>query len=70
MAKRNGISYEEFTQLAKANYEKGGDVFYECWDERVFNNYVTNFGVITKTEAKRMFRDMLDTERDRAGYGW
>ena len=70
MAKTNGLTYEEFMKLALENYEKGVDSFYECWDEREFNEYTARFGAITKTKAKKMFREELDIERDRAGWGW
>lgn len=50
------LSYQEFMELAKQNYSKGGMVFYECWEEYQFNDYVKLFGGITKAEAIKMFK--------------
>lgn len=55
--KANAITYDEFIELAKANYTKGGDSFYECWDERTFNDYVKMFGPVTEKKALQMFED-------------
>ena len=51
------MKYAEFIELAKANYTKGGDSYYECWDERTFNEYEQMFGKITKKVALQMFKD-------------
>lgn len=63
-----GLTYEEFQAYAMKHYSKGGDAFVECWDERTFNDFVDQFGIITKQRALDMFKDNLDVERDRAGY--
>ena len=62
------LTYTEFIEYAKKYYEKGGDGYVECWDEREFNEYVANFGPITKRKAQKMFRESYDIERDRAGW--
>lgn len=49
------MTYEELIQFALENYTKGGDSVYECWDEQVFNEYVQEFGPITRKKALEMF---------------
>lgn len=56
MAKAKQLTYEEFIDLAKKNYCKGGEVFVECWDERSFKDYGKEFGPITEKKALQMFR--------------
>lgn len=51
------MKYAEFIELAKANYTKGGDSYYECWDEDTFNEYEEMFGKMTKKRALAMFKD-------------
>ena len=63
------LTYKEFAEYAKKYYNKGGDAYYECWDEPVFNQYVEEFGPITKSRALKMFRTQYEIERDVAGYG-
>lgn len=58
------MKYAEFIELAKANYTKGGDSFYECWDERTFAEYEEMSGKITKKSALRMFKDNADVEAE------
>lgn len=60
----NAITYDQFIELAKANYYKGGDSFYECWDERTFNDYVKMFKPITEKKALQMFKDNADIEAE------
>lgn len=50
------LSYGEFMELALKNYAKGGEVFYECWEEYQFNDYVKLFGAITEKDAMKMFK--------------
>lgn len=64
MAKK--MTYEEFEAYALKHYEKGGDTFFECWDEKTYL-YFHPEGV-TKSEALEMFRKELDHEKDVAGY--
>lgn len=53
--KNKELTYQEFMDLAKQNYCKGGMVFFECWDESAFDYYVKEFGVITKKRAFQLF---------------
>lgn len=62
------LTYDEFMDYAKKHYCKGGDGYYECWDERTFAEYVELFGGITKRDALQMFRLSYDIDRDRAGW--
>ena len=64
MTRAKGLTYEEFIALAKENYNKGGDVAVECWDQKTFETYVEMFGPVTKTEARQMFREWLSEERE------
>lgn len=59
-----GLTYEQFIALAKANYDKGGDGYVNSWDERTFNYFVENFGVITEAGALDAFAQALDNERE------
>lgn len=68
MARAKAMTYEEFMEYSKKYYTRGGDSFYECWDERDFDEYVKNWGGITKSKALAMFRENLDVERDMAGW--
>lgn len=56
MAKAKVLNYEELIDYALQHYEQGGDGVYECWDERTYNEYVKQFGPITKKKALEMFR--------------
>ena len=58
------LTYEQFIELAQANYNKGGDGYVECWDERTFDYFVANFGPITEARALDMFAGALDEERE------
>lgn len=49
------LTYKEFMELARTNYTKGGEVFFECWEEYQFNDYVQLFGAITEQDAMKMF---------------
>ena len=62
------LTYEEFMEYAKAHYNRGGDGFFECWEQSEFDYYVKEFGPITKRKALEMFRIDYEIERDRAGY--
>lgn len=68
MAKAKAMTYKEFIEYALQHYTKGGDGFYECWDERTFNEYVSEFGSITKRQALAMFRLEREIERDMRGW--
>ena len=58
------LTYEQFMALARANYNKGGDGYVECWDDRTFAYYVHEFGPITEAGALEMFDTALDEERE------
>ena len=62
------LTYQEFMDYAKKYYNRGGDSFYECWDEKTFKEYTEQWGGITKGEALKMFRREYDHEKDVAGY--
>jgi hypothetical protein len=66
MAKRTPLTYKEFIDLAQKYYYKGGDSYVECWDEKMFNEWVEQVRPIYKTSALEMFRRNLDEERDQA----
>ena len=34
------LTYAELMALARENYNKGGDGYVECWDERTFAYFV------------------------------
>ena len=70
MAKAKGLTYEELMEYAKAHYNKGGDGVYECWDERTYNEYVSEFGPITKRRALAMFKDSYDEYMDIMATVW
>ena len=63
-----GLTYEELMEYAKKHYSKGGDATYECWDERIYNEYVEQFGEITKRKALAMFRLDYEIQKDRSGW--
>lgn len=50
------VTYEELIELAKKNYNKGGDGIVECWDRNTFDSYVKECGPITKKVAMRLVR--------------
>lgn len=61
---KKALTYDELIDLAKKNYNKGGDGVFECWDERTFNEYVKEFGQLTKTSALKMFRLNYEIEKE------
>lgn len=62
------LTYDEMMKLALENYNKGGDGFAECWDERMYDDYVEEFGPVTKTKALQMFRLYKDCTDDAMGW--
>ena len=58
------LTYNEFMELALKNYSKGGDSYYECWEDYQFNDYVKEFGAITEARALEMFSRNYDIEQD------
>lgn len=65
---KKGLTYNEFMKLSLEYYEKGGDGYYECWDEKQFNEYVAEFGAITKKKALKMYKLSQSIEIDMAGW--
>ena len=63
-----GLTYMEFQELGKKNYNKGGDVIVECWDEKDFADYVKEFGPVTKAKALRMIAVYKDRESEWNSY--
>ena len=57
------LTYAELMALARENYNKGGDGYVECWDERTFAYFVKEFGPITKARALQMFAAAFDEEK-------
>jgi hypothetical protein len=55
-------------ELSLKHYTTGGDGYYECWDERQFNEYVAEFGPITKRKALEMYKQSQFIEMDMAGW--
>lgn len=58
------MSYEEFMKLALEHYNEGGDCAYECWGEAEFNDYIKEFGAMTKKEALSLFAMYYSTRYD------
>lgn len=56
MSKAVVLDYEGLMEYALQHYEQGGDMTYECWGRREFDEYVAQFGPITKSKALKMFR--------------
>ena len=63
----NALSYQEFMSLSKENYANGGDGYYECWDEKTFDEHVKMFGCITKRKALQMYKQAYEVYQDRIG---
>lgn len=59
------LSYKEFMEYSFQHYNKGGDGYYECWDQQEFDNYVKQFGEITKSRALKMYKTSASITRDR-----
>ena len=64
MARAKAMTYEELIEYARKHYNRGGDGIFECWDERTYNEYVKEFGPITKRKALAMFKDWYEHERE------
>ena len=60
----NALTFEELQELAQKYYTKGGDNIVECWDYNTFNDYVKEFGPITKKDALAMFKRQKSVERE------
>lgn len=64
MAKK--MDFKAFYEYAMAHYNRGGDAFVECWDEKTFAMFYPDG--ITKSEALREFRREYDHQKDVMGY--
>lgn len=64
------LTYKEAQSLALAYYNQGGDSFYECWDEKEFNEFIEIEGrPMTVGSMKSMFRMYDEVDRDMRGSG-
>lgn len=50
------LNFRQFQEFAMANYNNGGDVIVECWDELSFQVHWQEFGPMTEEKAKALFR--------------
>jgi hypothetical protein len=48
------MTYEELIAWGHANYNKGGDVFVECWEKSDFDEYCREVGPMTEEAAKQL----------------
>lgn len=58
------LTFDQFMALARENYNKGGDGYVECWDDRTFAYFVKEFGPITRASALDAFAQALDQENE------
>ena len=58
------LTYEKLIAFAKEHYCEGGDAVYECWEKYQFDDYVKEFGPITKKVALDIFRINLEVWED------
>lgn len=63
------LTYKEAQAFAMAYYSKGGDAFYEAWEEYQFNDYVKEYGPMTVKAMKSMFRIQTEVQKDMEGSG-
>jgi len=68
MARAKAMTFDELMEYARQNYAKGGDGVFECWDKHTFDDYVKEFGAITKTKARQIFRLYKETMDDEMGW--
>lgn len=64
------MSYDELMAFALAHYSEGGDGVYECWDKRTYDEYVAEFGPITKSKALKMFREHDSIVKEYQATAW
>ena len=48
------MTYDELIKWGMRNYNRGGDVFVECWSESDFDEYVAECGPMTETTAAKL----------------
>lgn len=63
--KERALTYDQFMELARENYGKGGDGYVECWDERTFAYFVKEFGPITRASALDAFAQALALDQEK-----
>lgn len=56
--KGDDLSLGELLSIAKDHYLTGGDVVYECWDQRFYDDYVAQFGPIKRADTDSLFAGM------------
>lgn len=49
------MKYQQFIEYARAHYNNGGGAICECWAESDFDEYVSEFGTMTKKRADALF---------------
>lgn len=64
------MSYDELMAFALAHYNEGGDGVYECWDKRTYDEYVAEFGPVTKSKALKMFREYNSIVKEYQATAW
>lgn len=57
----DGLTFDQFMQLANSNYMDGGSDIIEFWDEDAFNKYVGEFGPMTKEIALKLMKVMKES---------
>ena len=62
------LTFDEFQAFAMKHYNSGGDSVVECWDEQAFDEYVKEFGPITKKDALSIFHMYNSVYGDIRGY--
>ena len=62
------LTFDEFQAFAMNHYNSGGDSVVECWDEQAFDEYVKEFGPITKKDALSIFCMYNSVYGDIRGY--
>lgn len=54
------FTYEDLIQLAQKHYNEGGDGIVECWTRETFDEYVAEFGPMTRSSALALVRLKTD----------
>lgn len=62
--KSKEISFEEFQQLGKKYYSRGGSFIVECWEDYQFNDWCKMFGPMTEQDALNMIGLYDEEERE------
>lgn len=59
-----GLTYQQFIDYCKTKYTAGGDTYVECWDEKMFNDWVAQFGAMTKKRLQQMIKTNFAYEKE------